>query len=676
MYVIERPYTVKTGNLGSFGTNLCRRVPRSAKNPGGWALAIRGFLAQSVNSIIARNMLPACENSKERRFRKPSRGVICLVLLGLVVGCECGAHDASARTAVDNGKMGGGADAGTGFFADTGFSPQNSGDTFRSFAVNDLETQAAGGVGGELDGDLSSCFDGIDNDGSGAIDCDDPLCAGLAICCVDSTTCAEKIDAFEADFDCGATALCDTRVDSVVGDAPTLMSSGTSGSALYPSSGLLVASGVVYREPFDLDVARVRSTIRFGRADNCDATCGETIGLAIRVDGNAAVELVHRGFLGDVALTLFGETVASWKMENQEENWTLLALPASGNPRSSTVQVMRHALDLDGGKDIDFSVDVDLGKTGELMLTGRSDQSRTALERARAIALSTQHDLCDITDAWSDRNYIDLDAEQLAPELAAASKVDVLELSDQRLIAFSDGHSTTILEDNAGVVTLQKRFSASEQVFNQPDLFEHNEEVYLVLTQIQDGSHAVVLYKASDNFNSKVSQIDGVSHGSVTLALNDSNTVLMAALASHGQNSTSTSNEVHFYYSSNLVDWTRNSRLVLDRNPRSLAFASPQFGQAQGSVYRLFFGVRQNNVTSIFEAVSVDSLAWRQLGHPTLSPQNNGYEALGVSSPSAHFDGDVLTLYYLGEDGRMRNLMKTTRHVPTNPTLSSGAGAP
>ncbi|MDH5491847.1 MAG: hypothetical protein OEY14_07830, partial [Myxococcales bacterium] len=127
-----------------------------------------------------------------------------LASLGLVLALGCAGGDLSTSRSGSDG----GGDLGDASLADASLGPPDGGleaGSIPTADAGDLDASdpsettgyrfgpsaAFGVTEGETDQSVASCYDGVDNDGVGGLDCGDPSCQALGACCAGSGLCCE-----------------------------------------------------------------------------------------------------------------------------------------------------------------------------------------------------------------------------------------------------------------------------------------------------------------------------------------------------------------------------------------------------------------------------------------------------------------------------------------------------
>lgn len=288
-----------------------------------------------------------------------------------------------------------------------------------------------------LIGMAGSCFDATDDDGDGdGVDCRDAGCAALRSCCVGDGDCCAPVAPAEAPLppsvDFGACAgdpagCAGADVRGTFGDpGPAVV-----GGALRPGGGLAAEGGVVLGGAVDLRRRRVAVDVVFDPGGACAAPCVEAAGVAL-VDEAAALAgpqavrpaagLLLSRARDEVQLVLGDAVVASWPADGTT-TWTFVAKP------DGRVAVARDGAPAPGGE-----ATYRPAGPARLVLHGRN-ATRPAGTGAGVASVATRVALCDVPDAWSTVERLDL--------------VDAPAGADAPTLAF-DGEGDAVLAVAAG----------------------------------------------------------------------------------------------------------------------------------------------------------------------------------------------------------------------------------
>lgn len=319
-----------------------------------------------------------------------------LAILALLAGCSADGFFDDAGAPIDAGAgdldaMGPGRPGFGGLLADP--------DRSAEFAGEDPDVPPR--ADDSLDGSFrATCYDGVDNDGSGAIDCAAAECQTLAACCLGQPDCAAPRPAVVTlpDFACGEAEL----EACLSAHAPRLFGS----PAPFLDEGGLAAggdtaydSGLLLGEPVDLVTDRVRIEATFDHTP-CADVCLESVAVGFteqpdlgdqaHVEAGVALQLaagrnrMHLLVAGRVmhAFELTGPTDERWFLELTPDGRVLAGSPSHGvaestfTPQTSmTLVVWGHSRNPSGGMP-------------------------TTEERARLTSLSVSREACEMPASW------------------------------------------------------------------------------------------------------------------------------------------------------------------------------------------------------------------------------------------------------------------------------------
>ncbi|MFW6049524.1 MAG: hypothetical protein ACODAU_00015 [Myxococcota bacterium] len=272
------------------------------------------------------------------------------------------------------------------------------------------EADAPPTSGFETEGDdRTACYDGVDNDGNGAADCDETACRALRSCCLGAGSCCGAAPApalpaeaaFAACEDDVATCLSAQDVAGTpFGDPPPVVG----GGVLSPGGDEGFDSGVVLGAPVDLRTRRVDVRAELRAAAGCGASCLEGAGVALSTretfdDGTTVRPLagvVHRGSKGDVAFVVADAVVAT------------APFPADGVVRlvvEPTGAVRGYVGDGAASPIVEAQVAPAAG--AHLVAYGRN-RAPGDPDGAGIVHLAVDEHTCDMPDAWTDRRAITL----------------------------------------------------------------------------------------------------------------------------------------------------------------------------------------------------------------------------------------------------------------------------
>jgi hypothetical protein len=277
-------------------------------------------------------------------------------------------------------------------------------------ADNDPDSVFAGEGATEPDvgRDDSTCFDGLDNDGSGVFDCDDPGCQALASCRIgNGNLCTNLGDAALPILSCDdspVSASCLGGVAEPFGSP----SPWVAGGALHPG-GTSRDSGILFADAVALRSHRLELRATFAEpacpsGDPCMDTVsiGVTDQRVVDLDGGARVRpqvaLSYSGARREVTLLLSGTVADRWTFDPLAPDWDLVLRPDGvvdvQNGGASKLTAPLPYTPVDDAHVIVF------GRSQNRAYPSPNGASITSLEIGRAV--------CDIPTAWEERGAVSL----------------------------------------------------------------------------------------------------------------------------------------------------------------------------------------------------------------------------------------------------------------------------
>ncbi|NOY92816.1 MAG: hypothetical protein GXP55_16625 [Deltaproteobacteria bacterium] len=586
-----------------------------------------------------------------------------------------------------NGDASSRADAGTapmpGFTGFAGFPADPSySDEFRS-------GEASGGYPTDPDTRLS-CFDGVDNDDSLVADCADPACQSLGSCCVGRGDCCEALSAgpLPTGLDvsgCAGTdaAACVSGLGttfSTFGDLLPFLDRG----ALAPGGDASGDAGLVLGEAIDLRTHRVVLSADILSAEDCTATCLESVAIGFAPDApmgrvvRPLVALLSSPSLNQMRLVIGDEVVKSFPVVAPSVRWSL-TLDPEGRVEVSNDQPEFTA----------YEAPFAPAAAARLVIYGRSrNPSATGLGGARIGKLTINTSLCDMPSAWNAREQLPLlDSGSPAGDLGLNLEAPALVRdADVTYAAFARDGAILLGELRADGVELNST-GRPEYIrpdathgwqaggFDDPALLRpgaRTPEVYFTATGA-DGTERIGMASpnAADQFEVGAAPLleprdyglTGVSQP--TVAEHSSGTTILLV---HARDAQGTHIEA-FYRESPAAAFVR----ITQGNLRALTLSGSARADADDvgepslvlfdHAWHLYVARRQGARYSVGLLASDELVSWRWVDTDAFgaSGVTGAFDRLGARSPAALVTDNSVELLYLGLDGAKATLGRTRR---------------
>lgn len=609
-----------------------------------------------------------------------------LLLLGLAA---CGDIDEGPVLAVDAGDVLPPAlDAGIGMAGFDTSGPLSTGAEPPDTGSDGRATEAAG-VG------YTSCYDGLDNDEDNVIDCADDTCAPLGMCRVGSGRACRAEPQIPLDF-----GGC-TDADS----CPALASSGAvtvfgspapwvAGGRFHPG-GNDFDSGALFTDVVDL---RAETIVLEGdfHAPTCDpgVACVETVALGLtaqaalgsrdRVEPVVALALASarnemQVVVGAtvVAQYAFDEAIPTWSLELRPTGEIFVANDgAAKNERPLAFAPIAGAHAVAYGRNRNAPPDSPTG----------ASLSRIVVDRG----------LCDMPAAWVTRDPISLElAVSGAPSsFARARGVSVARVADTLYLVFeresAEGQSELVaaFETSAGPTHFREVRDATMPILaassepnavalHDPELVHDGARYHLFYTVEQpDGRRRIghATGDALDALGVTPAAVDPVLWDDIlsvempTVARTPTGFVLVARTA-HTDGATRLTTFVGTLESgllrhrgSTLGDLTARAATATGATFDAEEIASPSLVTV-GSTFFLYYSGRRGTRYGLGLYASEDFVTFRDVtaSGPLLTGRAGQADALGPVDSDVMVEGDLVTLFYAGDDGASSVLVRASR---------------
>ncbi|MFW5925615.1 MAG: hypothetical protein ACOCV4_05565 [Myxococcota bacterium] len=561
-------------------------------------------------------------------------------------------------------------------------------------------------------GDRAACYDGLDNDDDGAVDCGDTTCHALRSCCIGAGDCCAPADPPSLPGSVDFTS-CDPASDldaclasqSATGVAFGEPSPVIGSRGLAPGGDASFDSGVVLGDPVDLRSHRLDLEAQLEPAMGCGDSCLEGLGMALTTrttfDDTTTVDpvagLLYSGSRGEVTFVVAGSEVGR------------APFPADGVVRLvvEPTGVVRAYVGADASEPAMEATAVPPA-AAHLVLYGRNRDVEDAAS-AHVASLEVNESGCDMPSAWSSRSAItvvDPDtgtdaalAQVRSPSLAyddaeGARLAFEERRSDGSVIRWAsrrDGEEATFdLLDDAAAPALAPGDEVDAAGVGAPELLWN-----------PASSRWVLFYAATDDGGNRhigraeagagdaafvpdeapVLEASDVGVGErlegVTVARRADGVWAMIVAASlpdgtpswHVRRSSDTdggANPVPVEGTSPFAPHT----VAGAEDPEADGEAPPSLA-LHGGAWRLFYGGTRGTRPFIAALASDELVYHRHLnaGAAVLDASGAGFDRLGVTAPDAVARGDAIELVYLGFDGVRHTLGWARRHAPGDATF-------
>lgn len=594
------------------------------------------------------------------------------------------------------GSTGGGADAGGA--ADAGSATPVTDVQSTSRPLSEPVAEASGGGSNRV-----TCYNGVDDDGTGGTDCNDRQCHALRSCCIDHGDCCSPVTPdppLPASLDFGeclageATACFPDAVTGAFGaPRPWIDDRG-----LAPGGDAHFDSGLVVGSPVDLTTRRLVARAELHVPEACGTSCIDGAGLALTAQasfGDASyvqpiAGLRLAGSDNEMHLIVGGRVMASWDASEGSTHWSLRLRP------NGELSVHRGDTELtEPGSRPTFAP-----RSGaRLVIYGRTRNSPTRNAGGVRIGrVRTEVALCDMPSAWDARRRLEIrtaggEPASLTPGPGApsVSKVDGewLAFASQGAIYVARRQAPAVFQlvSNEPVLT-----HPSGGTLDDPELVWVGPDTWRMYFTWADSPGDSVIGWVDASSPAELDATTGVEtlepgRELVTLEAPtvakhpDAEVMVAKAETSDG------SQKLVAYRRPAAGDrWQRilngdlealtdpggTGRVVADAD----AIGSPSLMIANGA-WNLYFTRRRGTSRAIVLLASDELVYWRAIdgGAPVLEGSGSGFDRAGVSDPDVRRTAGGVSLYYTGHDGVTTTLGRTTRDATSSGTLRDSANA-
>lgn len=532
---------------------------------------------------------------------------------------------------------------------------------------------------------VETCFDGLDNDSTGAIDCDDRSCQSLRSCCVGNGLCGARVDSGTVALDrdllgrCEGTTLSECLPDATTfgSPAPFLRPEGD-GVAMAPGGDGQYASGVVLRtDGIDLRVHRssLAATLARGNRPCVGRSCldGLSFGFAAQnpsgteahVDAIAALHASDAR--GEVALEILGETVARWALEDEpESSWTLEFVPAPGGG----------AFWVHHGGAIAGPYPFAPTRPAIPVLWGHSPNPSAFGHGLAFLSAEVDVLLADMPDAWRDQGTLTMrvggmpspNAPGQSPTIAATDE-GVVHIAWQGTEGIFFGRRDPSFD--AGEFAARREPIVAGEGFRNPELVWNEEQARFWLwvdEATPDGSQLRLFVEAERGgaFRAGPSQSFPTSRPARNVSVvalptsvrsRDSGATPRWAMVAQGPDERWRS-----FTSSDGAQWRPWPVIetALGGELQGSAYADPSLSVNNGA-YHLYISERQGARWQTVLLASEDLFHWRLVERSILGPSESGFDRLGLRGVDVLDTPMHQEVVYAGDNGMRSTLLRAQR---------------
>lgn len=546
--------------------------------------------------------------------------------------------------------------------------------------------------------DPATCYDGEDNDDSGAVDCADESCANLGSCCVGSADCCATLSSpplpstLTIPADCPgmpSTGCLAGEPVTEFGDPGPRITDGV----LYPGGDDSYDSGLLIGGSVDLSAMRAEVTTRFEAPSDCGASCLEGVGVAFTAQADFGpstyvrplVGLVSSGARGTVSLVVSDTTIRTWSLEENPGTWKLTLRP------TGTAEVSIDGVPAGSAR---FPTIAD----ARLVVYGRNRNPGSTAPNGSGISqLETLVELCDIPQAWRVRDELVLSVPPaLSPLEAGLVRAPSVAVKDGRLaLAYEQdnriGFAVRGSEPQRFTVAAEEAFVTPGLPWNEsgaehPELLWDGSEWRLFYTAIsaEDVRSIGVARSVDPSVTPFVSddepllepdgvRVVGYSSPAVVRLGYDHEIWILVVRADLADGSHQLQTFVSRDGGMGFARFEQDRLAELTTRGTSATFdgfdadeiAGPSI-VVQNGAYHLYYAGRRGTRWRVGLLLSDELVHWRVLdgGAPVLEGDGSGADRLGVRDPDVFATGTTVELFYGGTDG--------AREVPFRALRSAG----
>ncbi len=543
---------------------------------------------------------------------------------------------------------------------------------------------------GEGTDSARACYDNLDNNGDGALDCQDSSCKALGSCCVGDGDCCTLASQIAITFSgCEGMSLTDCLANQTIsasefGDPLPFVRDGllSLGGDATGQTGAIISDGLNLKEQ------RIAVQATFVPAENCGTGCLESAGVSLSTQDTteletrirAVAQLLLSGSRQEMTFSVAGSVVMRWPV-TETENWQLVARP------SGEVSAFR-----DGNEVI--RVPFEATGVARVVLHGHSRTPTPGTPPgARLRQVTVQTSLCDIPGGWAEREELALLTNQNMPAAIedAESPSLAYDGTGRAAVAFERANGIWLARSRDGspiefqtttdvdAPALSGSAPWNERKISDPELVwdeENNQWVVFYVGESNAGERSIGRAVAAASAATFVdddapalapADYQVSSFGSPGVTIHPSGFWVMVASVMTNEGNI----ELRAFQSTDRgVTWGEVTRIDLES---ALALESINLAEidevddpslmVRGGAYQLYYSLRRGTRWSIGALASDELVFWRPLnsGDPVLEASSSGFDRLGVRSPSVVGRDSTVELVYEGLDGVRGLLGRTAR---------------
>lgn len=576
-----------------------------------------------------------------------------LLVLVFGLGCAGAASDDAGRADTDSGTDSGVGDDGATPTTDGGLDDAGSPPPFDGLLADDMgELDPSTGEDGLFAGgdarNNATCYDDLDNNDDGVIDCDVSSCQSLNACCIGSASCCETPTPV-VDLGCGATADTCIPGSTVFGTPEPFVDEGM----LALGGDDRFDSGVLGSERFDLSTESAVIDVTFQHAQCESGFCLESaaVGWTQQTEMSASehvdpIVALHSA-RGWVQIRVGDVVVDRIAVENASELYTLtLRTDGTGTvTRGETVREFTYS-PVDGARVIAW---------------GHSRNPSATLEpgesRARIASLSVSRALCENPQAWSTRRMPSL------PDLGDVRRVSTAQASETWVLAVTE----------EGDEFMFREMGEELEALHAPDVDPlkpgEAERIVDAALVAEDGvvrlyaiiEHEEVATLVGADWNMSNTSWDlSITPEALSLPLNVTGLSLLqhrGHLILVGE----TASGLELYIRQPGGTWVT---VESDLNAATMGASHPSL-IVHGNAYELHYAHRVGARWRVGLAASDELISWRSVERDALQAGDD-FDRVGARAPAALSHPNSIRLYYVGMDGVSQRLGVTNRRAADN----------
>lgn len=521
--------------------------------------------------------------------------------------------------------------------------------------------------------DPRTCWDDIDVDGDGQIDCDDSGCAAVRACAIGDGDRCEQISHASIGFD-SCIGLPDAR--SCLGAARAIGRTMIEPGAMVPVGELDADAGYVFGDPLDLASERVRITVSFVRSECTGCVEGAAVAIAhseVQRVIAPLVALVASSDRGNVSLVVGGATVHSWPIAADTPAGFELVLRPTGEVTARPL----------AGSEPPVALQITPMRDLEIVAYGRNPAHAGATDTRAGISdLDITRSLCDMPASWSAATAREVrqGGERVEDFESPSIWID----GTTEAIAVSREMAIFVGESAAGAFDLKRDPAVSQHGPNSaagvtdPELFRHEGRWFIAFTGVSvDERRSIGIARGGATLDEPfqpdptagidpaIADVASLEMPTVAV-LPDGTWVLVARATGYdgtrallGFASSSDGASWIPYVGADLADSTARPSAVEPLAFDADEIAHPTLVVANGA-YQLYFAGRRGTRWGVGLFASDEFLYWRPIDDSSvLTP------SVGLRAPDVFVTSTELLL--TSANARTRTIETASRPIPARP---------